>query len=117
MVCLSALILVVVGVTYRSTKALIDKTIIDNQQAIATDSAKATGVWLNQQMKILNATAASIEMDSLGKNSVTLRPLQMAMRAGHFSDVYIGLIGGLLIDGADWPLNCLESPNKPSVNV
>ncbi|WP_020675033.1 cache domain-containing protein [Geopsychrobacter electrodiphilus] len=103
MVFFSALILVVVGLTYRSTRALIDQTIIDNQRAIATDAAKATEVWLNQQMKILNATAASIDMAAIGKNSITLRPLKMAMKAGHFSDVYIGLTGGLLIDGADWP--------------
>ena len=29
-------------------------------------------------------------------------PLKMAMKAGHFSDVYIGENTGILIDGADW---------------
>lgn len=103
MVVLSALILAIVGITYRSTKALVEQTIVDHQRAIATDAAKATQVWLKQQMKILNATADSIDIQTIGKNSETLRPLKMAMKAGHFSDVYIGLTGGLLIDGADWP--------------
>jgi len=103
MVLLSALILTVVGITYRSTRVLIDQTIADQQQAIAADAARTTEVWLRQQMKILNATASSIVFDSIGENPETLRPLKMAMKAGHFSDVYIGLTDGRLIDGADWP--------------
>lgn len=99
---LSVLLLTVVGITYRSTILMIEKTIADHQLALASDRVEATEIWLDQQMRILNATAKSIPYESLGDNEETLAPLKMAMKAGHFSDVYIGLPNGLLIDGADW---------------
>jgi len=102
MALLSVAILTVVGITYRSTTAIVEQTVEDHQQAIATDAAKTTELWLNQQMKILNATAASIDLGSVGNNAATQGPLKMAMKAGHFSDVYIGTTAGLLVDGADW---------------
>ncbi|MDT8420051.1 MAG: cache domain-containing protein [Desulfuromonadales bacterium] len=102
MAVLSGLLLTVVGITYRSTTAIVEQAIDDHQQAIAEDAAKTTEIWLTQQMKILNATAESIDYNSFGNNPETLRPLKMAMKAGHFSDVYIGTTDGVLIDGADW---------------
>lgn len=99
---LSVLLLTVVGVTYRSTSVLIEKTLVDHQVALVSDLVQATEVWLNQQMRILKATVNSIPYASLGNNRETLAPLEMAMKAGHFSDVYIGLTSGLLIDGAGW---------------
>lgn len=103
MAVLSALILMVVGITYRSTQVIIEETIADQQLAITTDVSKTTELWLNQQMRILDATAASVSLQDVGINSETLDLLRMAMKAGHFSDVYIGLTNGVLIDGADWP--------------
>lgn len=102
MAVLSALILTVVGITYRSTQVIIEETIVDHQMAITTDVSKTTELWLNQQMKILDATAASIPLQDVGDNPETMDMLKMAMRAGHFSDVYIGLPNGVLIDGAGW---------------
>lgn len=102
MAVLSAMILTVVGITYRSTQIIIKEAIVDQQLAIVTDVSKTTELWLNQQMKILDATAASVPLDSVGNNPDTLDMLKMAMRAGHFSDVYIGLADGEMIDGADW---------------
>ncbi|HKJ05192.1 MAG TPA: cache domain-containing protein [Geopsychrobacteraceae bacterium] len=102
MAVLSTLLLTVVGITYRSTTAIVDQTINDHQLSLAADAAKTTEFWLSQQMKILNATAASIDLSTFGDNTETLRPLKMAMKAGHFSDVYIGTTAGVLIDGADW---------------
>lgn len=53
--------------------------------------------------KILKATIDSLSFDTIGDNTQTFMPLHMAMKAGHFSDVYIGLEdGGQLIDGAMW---------------
>ena len=52
MAVLSALILTVVGITYRSTQAIIEETIDDHLLAVATDASKTTELWLNQQMKI-----------------------------------------------------------------
>ncbi len=103
MAVLSALILTVVGITYRSTQVIIEETIVEHQLAITTDVSKTTELWLNQQMRILDATAASVSLHGLGNNPETLSLLKMAMKAGHFSDVYIGLTNGELIDGADWP--------------
>jgi PAS domain S-box-containing protein len=102
MTILSIAILTVVALTYRSTTAIVDQTIDDHQQALATDAAKTTETWLKQQMKILNATASAMTADSVVNKPETMRLLKMAMRAGHFSDVYIGTTEGVLIDGADW---------------
>ena len=102
MAVLSALILTVVGITYRSTQVIIEETIVDHQMAITTDVSKTTELWLNQQMKILDATAASVPLHDVGDNPETMDMLKMAMKAGHFSDVYIGLPNGVLVDGADW---------------
>ena len=102
MAVFSILTLTAVGITYRSTTSLIDKTIYDHLHILTVDTAKTIKLWLNQQIKILNATADSIEYGNIGKNQETLRPLKMAMKAGHFSDVYIGLPNGKIIDGADW---------------
>ncbi len=102
MTLLSILILTTVGVTYQSTSALVEKTIFDHLHTLTADTAIKIEIWLNQQMKILNATADSINYQNIGKNSETLAPLKMAMKAGHFSDVYIGLPTGKIIDGANW---------------
>ena len=99
---LSVLILVAVAVTYRSTKLLAEKTIAAHQQAIAGEAAEITEIWLGQQTRILNATAAAVSTLPIDRNPAVMRSLQMAMQAGHFSDVYIGRPDGLLIDGAGW---------------
>jgi len=99
---LSVLILIVVGVTYRSTTVLVDQTIADHQQAIADEATEMTEIWLSQQTRILSATVASTSLLPLTGNASTMRLLKMAMQAGHFSDVYIGTTAGELIDGADW---------------
>ncbi len=102
MAVLSAMILTVVGITYRITQVIIEETIVDQQLVITSDVSRTTELWLNQQMKILDATAASVPLHNVGGSPETLDMLKMAMRAGHFSDVYIGLTNGVLIDGADW---------------
>jgi PAS domain S-box-containing protein len=99
---LSVLILVVVGVTYRSTTVLVDKTIAGHQQASADEAAKMTEIWLGQQTRILEATVASVSALPLVRHPDSLRLLKLAMQAGHFSDVYIGTTAGELIDGAGW---------------
>ncbi len=99
----SVLLLALVGATYQSTMVVIEKTIADHQLTMVTDRVKATEIWLDQQMRILEATAQAIPYGELGENPQTLAPLHMAMNAGHFSDVYIGLPEGKLIDGAGWP--------------
>ena len=98
----SVLILAVVGGTYHSTTVLIEKTIAARQQAIADEAAKITEIWLGQQTRILSAVAASVGGLPISKNPAVLRLLRMAMKAGHFSDVYIGTPAGVLIDGAGW---------------
>lgn len=102
MAVFSVLILTAVGITYRSTTSLVEKTIYEHLHMLTVDTAKTIDIWLKQQIKILNATADSIDYATIGHNIETLRPLKMAMKAGHFSDVYIGLPTGKIIDGADW---------------
>jgi PAS domain S-box-containing protein len=111
---LSVFLLTVVGITYQGTMVVIEETVADHQLDLVTDRAKATEIWLDQQMRILNATTRSIPYGSLGDNRETLAPLEMAMKAGHFSDVYIGLTNGLLIDGAGWvPPETYDPRNRP----
>ena len=102
MTLFSVLILSAVGITYQSTSSLVEKTIFEHLHSLTVDTAIKIEIWLNQQMKILNATADSINFETIGNNPKTLGPLKMAMKAGHFSDVYIGLPTGKIIDGADW---------------
>jgi PAS domain S-box-containing protein len=102
MTLLSAVVLAAVAVNYRITQHIVEKTIVSQQEDLAGRVASSVELWLDQQMKILDATAASVPLDSLGQNETTMRPLKMAMKAGHFSDVYIGQPTGILLDGADW---------------
>lgn len=108
----SVLILAVVGGTYRSTTVLVEQAIADHQQAIADEAAKMTEIWLGQQTRILNATAASVSALPLDRNPGVMHLLKMAMQAGHFSDVYVGTRGGLLIDGAKWPPPASYDPRQ-----
>ena len=102
MTALSAVVLVAVAINYRIAGHIVEKTIVDQQADLAVKVASIVELWLNQQMKILNAAAASVPLDNLGQNEQTMGALKMAMKAGNFTDVYIGTTGGLLIDGADW---------------
>ncbi len=101
---LAAVILVVAAINYRITQHIVEKTIAAQQEDLAVKAADTVELWLQQQMKILTATADSISLATMDRNQETLNPLKMAMKAGHFTDVYIGRKkDGLLIDGADWP--------------
>ncbi len=104
MAVLSTVVLIAVVIDYRITRNVVEKTIIKHQQVTVTKVADTVEIWMSQQKKILEATVASIPLDHIGQNPKTHGPLKMAMKAGHFSDVYIGKEeDGALIDGADWP--------------
>lgn len=103
---LIALLLMVISiltwVTYYSTKIITTKTVRNHQQRIVSQAAKTVELWLSQHLRIIQATAEAVEQIPVGNNPDTLRFLQMAMMAGNFSDVYIGLKDGTMIDGAKW---------------
>jgi PAS domain S-box-containing protein len=114
LILVSVLILAAVAVTYRSTTVLVEKTITAHQQGIADEAAKMTEIWLGQQTRILKATAASVSLLPKTDTPGILRFLEMAMKAGHFSDVYIGTPGGVLIDGAGWhPPSSYDPRQRP----
>ena len=98
-----AVILILAGVTYNSTLLITEKTVENNQQRIVAGAAETVDLWLTQHMRIVEATARAVQQIPIADNPETLRLLKMAMHAGNFSDVYIGLIDGTMIDGADWP--------------
>ncbi|MDK9706735.1 MAG: cache domain-containing protein [Desulforhopalus sp.] len=98
----SVVILIAMLVNYRLTQHVVETTVIAQQEDIADKAANTVEIWLNQQMKILEAAANSISINDLSQNTATMLPLQMAMQAGHFTDVYIGTPEGELIDGAQW---------------
>lgn len=111
---LTAVIFVVAGINYRITQHIVEKTIATQQEDLAIKAADTVEMWLEQQMKILTATADSVALGSLGQNEETMKPLKMAMKAGHFTDVYIGRKDGVLLDGADWlPPNGYDPRNRP----
>jgi PAS domain S-box-containing protein len=99
---LSAVVLVAVAINYRIAGHIVEKTIVDQQADLAAKVASIVELWLSQQMKILDAAAASVPPGNPGHNEQTMGALKMAMKAGNFTDVYIGTTGGILIDGADW---------------
>ncbi len=101
-------------INYRITQHVVEKTVIAQQEEIATKAANTVDIWLNQQMKILKATADSVSLHALNRSPSTMLPLHMAMKAGHFTDVYIGTPSGLLIDGAEWlPPADYDPRNRP----
>ena len=108
------LILAAMLVNYRITQHVVEGTVIAQQEDIAGKAANTVEIWLNQQMKILEAAANSIPVEALRQNPLTMLPLQMAMQAGHFTDVYVGTPEGDLIDGARWlPPPGYDPRNRP----
>lgn len=95
-------ILVATLVNYRITQHVVEKTVIAQQEEMAGKAVDTVEIWLDQQMKILEAASAAVPLASLGDDPTTLQLLHMAMKAGHFTDVYIGTPAGKLIDGARW---------------
>jgi PAS domain S-box-containing protein len=111
---LATVIFIVAGINYRITRHIVEKTIATQQEDLAIKAADTVEMWLEQQMKILTATADSVALATLGQNEETMKPLKMAMKAGHFTDVYIGRDDGVLIDGADWlPPKGYDPRNRP----
>lgn len=111
---LAAVIFIVAGINYRITQHIVEKTIASQQEDLAVKAANTVEMWLDQQMKILTATSDSVNLADLGQNEETMKPLKMAMKAGHFTDVYIGKKDGVLIDGADWlPSADYDPRNRP----
>ena len=103
---LVGVIMVVVSIlataTYFGTKTITEKTVESHQQSIVSEAAKTVELWLSQHLRIVEATAETVKQVPIGNNAETLRILKMAIKAGNFSDVYIGLADGEMIDGADW---------------
>lgn len=97
------MILALVVITYNSTKIVAERTVVSHQQSIATEASKIVELWLNYHLALVEATAVAVRSAEIRQNPETLRVLKMAMKAGDFSDVYIGLTDGTMIDGADWP--------------
>lgn len=110
----SLVILAAMLINYRITQHVVEGTVIAQQEDIAGKAANTVEIWLNQQMKILEAAANSIPVETLRQNPLTMLPLQMAMQAGHFTDVYVGTPEGELIDGARWlPPPGYDPRNRP----
>lgn len=96
------IILSVLGITYRSTMIVVEHAVQDYQLQIAVEVARTTETFLNQQIKILGATADEISESGIEENKHILKLLKISINAGHFSDVYIGLTDGTMIDGSGW---------------
>lgn len=108
------IMVVLVGVTYNSTRIITERTVENHQQSIAADAAKTVELWLSQHLNIVEAAAGAVLEIPMGQTPETLRILKMAMHAGDFSDVYIGLKDGAMIDGADWiPPKGYDPRNRP----
>jgi PAS domain S-box-containing protein len=93
---------------------VVEKTVIAQQEDIAGKAVNTVEIWLNQQMKILEAASGAVPLGRLDDDPTTMLLLDMAMQAGHFTDVYIGTPAGKLIDGAKWtPPAGYDPRNRP----
>ncbi len=99
---LVAIILSLAAITYTYTRVISKHTVESHQQGMAKEAAKIAELWLHQRFKIIASLAATLEAEPPAQNPGTLRLLNMAMKAADFSDVYIGLSDGTMIDGAGW---------------
>ena len=95
-------IMILAVVTYNSTRLITEKTVENHQQRIIASTAETVDLWLSQHMRIVEATGAAVQQIPIADTPEVQRLLKTAMRAGNFSDVYIGLADGTMIDGADW---------------
>ncbi len=102
LIILLSIITILAGVTYNSTRIITERTVENHQKSIASEAAKTVELWLSQHLNIVEATAAAVQQIPIGNSPGTLRLLTMAIEAGNFSDVYIGLKNGTMIDGAGW---------------
>ena len=101
-------------INYRITQHVVEKTVISQQEEVTGKAVNTVEIWLKQQMKILEAAAGSVPLETLGHDPATMQLLAMAMQAGHFTDVYIGTPDGDLIDGARWtPPPGYDPRNRP----
>lgn len=99
---LVVLILALAGITYTYTRIISEKTVEGHQQGLVQEGAKTVELWLDHRFRITESTAATLSQIQPANDDQTLRLLKMAMKSGGFSDVYIGLADGTMIDGADW---------------
>lgn len=88
--------------TYKNIITLSNKTVIEQQLRLTLETKMTTEVWLEQQIKVLEATKFAVLKEGLNKRLNILNLLEMAIRAGNFSDVYLGLTTGEIVDGAGW---------------
>ncbi len=88
--------------TYIATRSIAEKTLFDQQRTIVAQAAATTDLWLRQQKKVINSVRQELEGSDLGNADQTLNILRQALNAGEFSDIYIGLNNGIIIDGTGW---------------
>jgi PAS domain S-box-containing protein len=99
---LVAIILVLAGITYTYTQSISRQTVENHQQALTKEATKMVQLWLDHRFKLVNALAHTLEDLYLTQGQDPRPILKMTMEAGNFSDVYLGLYNGTMIDGADW---------------
>ncbi len=100
---LVVIILTLAGITYTYTRIISHHTVENHQQNLAKEAGRIAELWLNQRFKIIASLAKTLEQRPPAQDAETLMMLKMIMEAGDFSDVYVGLADGTMIDGADWP--------------
>lgn len=99
---LVAIILVLAGITYTYTQSISRHTVERHQQALTKEAAKMVQMWLDHRFKLIDALAHTLEDLYLTQGQDPRPILKMTMAAGNFSDVYLGLFNGTMIDGANW---------------
>ncbi|SMC91779.1 PAS domain S-box-containing protein [Desulfocicer vacuolatum DSM 3385] len=95
-------IILLAAITWNSTRIITERTVENHQQSIAVELGKTVELWLKQHMNIIDATGIALQEISIGETRETKRILQVATRAGDFSDVYIGRPDGIIILGSQW---------------
>lgn len=99
---LVAIILVLAGITYTYTQTISRHTVESHQQALTKEVTKMVQMLLDHRFKLIDALARTLEDLYLTQGQDPRPILKMTMAAGDFSDVYLGLFNGTMIDGANW---------------
>ncbi|WP_029916093.1 cache domain-containing protein [Pelobacter seleniigenes] len=109
-----AVFLLLFWVIYATTRTIAEETILDHQRNIVAHAAATTDMWLQLQKKVMRSVIEEIDRIDSHDNAAVLRVLEQALKAGEFSDVYLGLDDGTMIDGAGWlPPTGYDPRNRP----
>lgn len=96
---------------YFSKQVIIEDTNEILAQTAQANSNKIDG-WLNVQLQLINSTKDSLQLTNLNSEDELSYMGSMLKKYSHFSDLYIGTVEGVMIDGSGWEVPSDYDPRK-----